>query len=102
MGLAPRPLQHGDVVQLGRLTLRFRLELAGWAGRALPGQPETEELNADDADFQSQMNADFYHSCYYKSAFIRAACIRVIRVRLSDQEKSNDPKFSDRGAIERG
>ena len=51
LGLAPRPLQHGDVVQLGRLTLRFRLELAGWAGRALPGQPETEELNADDADF---------------------------------------------------
>ncbi|MCA9865607.1 MAG: FHA domain-containing protein, partial [Anaerolineales bacterium] len=27
LGLAPRPLQHNDVVQLGRVTLRFRLEL---------------------------------------------------------------------------
>jgi hypothetical protein len=27
LGLAPRQLQHGDVVQLGRVTLRFRLEL---------------------------------------------------------------------------
>lgn len=27
LGLAPRPLQHNDMVQLGRVTLRFRLEL---------------------------------------------------------------------------
>jgi len=51
LGLAPRPLQHGDVVQLGRVTLRFRLELAGWAGRAVPEPPDTEEWHADDADF---------------------------------------------------
>ena len=51
LGLAPRPLQHGDVVQLGRVTLRFRLELAGWAGRAAPEPPNTEEWHADDADF---------------------------------------------------
>ncbi len=50
LGLAPRPLQHGDVVQLGRVTLRFRLELPGWAGRAAPGPPDTEEWDADDAD----------------------------------------------------
>ena len=50
LGLAPRPLQHGDVVQLGRLTLHFRLELAGWAGRAASEPPDTEEGNADDAD----------------------------------------------------
>jgi hypothetical protein len=52
LGLAPRPLQHGDLVQLGRPTLRFRLELAGWAGRAASsGQPDTEEWTADGADF---------------------------------------------------
>ena len=52
LGLAPRPLQHGDVVQLGRVTLRFRLELAGWAGHAAaPGEPDREEWPADDADF---------------------------------------------------
>ena len=52
LGLAPRPLQHGDVVQLGRVTLRFRLELAGWAGHAAaPGEADTEEWPADDADF---------------------------------------------------
>jgi hypothetical protein len=27
LGLAPRRMQHGDVVQIGRMTLRFRLEL---------------------------------------------------------------------------
>jgi pSer/pThr/pTyr-binding forkhead associated (FHA) protein len=27
LGLAPRRMQHGDVVQIGRVTLRFRLEL---------------------------------------------------------------------------
>lgn len=27
LGLAPRPLQHNDVIQLGRVMLRFRLEL---------------------------------------------------------------------------
>lgn len=27
LGLAPRQIQHGDVVQIGRVTLRFRLEL---------------------------------------------------------------------------
>ena len=54
LGLAPRPLQHGDLVQLGRLTLRFRLELAGGAGRAVaPEQPQTEEGHADDADFMA-------------------------------------------------
>ncbi len=37
LGLAPRPLQHGDTVQLGRLTLRFRLEPA-WP------TPEEKEL----------------------------------------------------------
>jgi hypothetical protein len=30
LGLAPRRMHHGDVVQLGRVTLRFRLELPGW------------------------------------------------------------------------
>jgi len=29
LGLAPRRLQHNDVVQMGRVTLRFRLELPG-------------------------------------------------------------------------
>ncbi len=29
LGLAPRQIQHNDVVQLGRVTLRFRLELPG-------------------------------------------------------------------------
>lgn len=29
LGLAPRPLQHNDVIQLGRVTLLFRLELLG-------------------------------------------------------------------------
>ena len=43
LGLAPRPLQHGDLVQLGRLTLRFRLELAGWASRAV--DPTTPDDN---------------------------------------------------------
>ena len=43
LGLAPRPLQHGDLVQLGRLTLRFRLELAGWASRAVdPTAPDDD------------------------------------------------------------
>lgn len=31
LGLAPRSLQHNDIVQLGRVTLRFRLELPGSA-----------------------------------------------------------------------
>ena len=51
LGLAPRPLQHGDLVQLGRLTLRFRLELPGWTSRAASEPPDAEEWNADDADF---------------------------------------------------
>ena len=29
LGLAPRPLSHNDVIQLGRVTLRFRLEMPG-------------------------------------------------------------------------
>lgn len=29
LGLAPRQIQHNDIVQLGRVTLRFRLELPG-------------------------------------------------------------------------
>jgi hypothetical protein len=41
LGLAPRPLQHGDVVQLGRLTLRFRLEPAGRAGGPPPPDDDT-------------------------------------------------------------
>ena len=41
-GLIP-VLQHGDLVQLGRLTLRFRLELAGWASRAVdPTAPDDD------------------------------------------------------------
>jgi hypothetical protein len=51
LGLAPRPLQHGDLVQLGRLTLRFRLELAGWAGRAASRATGYRRMDADDADF---------------------------------------------------
>ena len=55
LGLAPRPLQHGDVVQLGRVTLRFRLELAGWAGHtAAPGEPDADERHADDANFTDE------------------------------------------------
>lgn len=48
LGLAPRPLQDGDTVQLGRLSLRFRLEpaalrpAAGTADAAPP--PEEKEL----------------------------------------------------------
>ncbi len=48
LGLAPRPLQDGDTVQLGRLSLRFRLEpaalrpAAGIADAAPP--PEEKEL----------------------------------------------------------
>ncbi len=48
LGLAPRPLQDGDTVQLGRLSLRFRLEPAalppatGVADAAPP--PEEKEL----------------------------------------------------------
>jgi len=48
LGLAPRPLQDGDTVQLGRLSLRFRLEPAvlrpatGIADAAPP--PEEKEL----------------------------------------------------------
>ena len=38
LGLSPRPLQHGDLVQLGRVVLRFRLEPA--AGRPPPGEEE--------------------------------------------------------------
>lgn len=35
LGLAPRPLEHGDLVQLGRVTLRFRLELPETTGEEL-------------------------------------------------------------------
>ncbi len=48
LGLAPRPLQDGDTVQLGRVSLRFRLEpaalrpAAGIADAAPP--PEEKEL----------------------------------------------------------
>jgi hypothetical protein len=35
LGLAPRPLQHNDAIRLGRVTLRFRLEL--------PDRPPAEE-----------------------------------------------------------
>ena len=38
--------------------------------------------NADKADFQTRMYADFCLSCYYQSVFIRVACIRVIRVLI--------------------
>jgi hypothetical protein len=34
LALAPKPLQHNDVVQLGRVTLRFRLELPAQGGEA--------------------------------------------------------------------
>jgi hypothetical protein len=40
LGLAPRRLQHGDVVQLGRVTLRFRLELP--RATADRGRPTTD------------------------------------------------------------
>jgi hypothetical protein len=40
LGLAPRQLQHGDVVQLGRVTLNFRLELP---------RPETNGRRGPDA-----------------------------------------------------
>jgi len=32
LALAPKLLQHNDVVQLGQVTLRFRLELPTWGG----------------------------------------------------------------------
>jgi len=32
LALAPKLLQHNDVVQLGQVTLRFRLELPAWGG----------------------------------------------------------------------
>lgn len=40
LGLAPRPLQHNDVVQLGRVTLRFRLELPRPSLRAAAASPD--------------------------------------------------------------
>ncbi len=40
LGLAPRQLQHGDVVQLGRVTLRFRLELPS---QAADDRPQTTD-----------------------------------------------------------
>jgi hypothetical protein len=51
--------------------------------------------NADEADFQSRMNADFCLSCYYQSVFIRDACIRVIRVLIfvwNADEKHRHPR----------
>jgi hypothetical protein len=40
LGLAPRRLEHDDVVRLGRVTVRFRLELAG---KTDDGQQTTDE-----------------------------------------------------------
>jgi len=44
LGLAPRRLQHNDVVQLGRVTLRFRLELARPDIRAANNRPTENDL----------------------------------------------------------
>lgn len=46
LGLAPQPLQHGDVVQLGRVMLRFRLEPAA-AGKT-PGNGISPEDKAEE------------------------------------------------------
>jgi predicted component of type VI protein secretion system len=40
LGLAPRQLQHNDLIQLGRVTLRFRLELAGGREQGSRGERE--------------------------------------------------------------
>jgi hypothetical protein len=44
LGLAPRQLQHNDVVQLGRVTLRFRLELARPDIRAANNRPTENDI----------------------------------------------------------
>ena len=44
LGLAPRRLQHNDVVQLGRVTLRFRLELARPDIRVANNRPTENDL----------------------------------------------------------
>lgn len=45
LGLAPRRMQHGDVVQIGRVALRFRLELPKRADKATPvaQRPTTDD-----------------------------------------------------------
>lgn len=47
LGLAPRRLQHNDVVQLGPLGLRFRLELSGTNddGPGDPRRPASDEID---------------------------------------------------------
>lgn len=42
LGLAPRRLEHGDTIQLGRVTLQFRLELPG-RPRFADDPPQTSE-----------------------------------------------------------
>ncbi len=48
LGLAPRRLQHNDVVQLGALGLRFRLELRGETDDGRPPLTDGGPLMTDD------------------------------------------------------
>jgi hypothetical protein len=51
LGLAPRRVQHGDAIQIGRLTLYFRLELARPAEPAepddSPASPRPDDVDVD-------------------------------------------------------